>query len=285
MWRIHNDGRLEYYAAHAGKGKAPSGGRFVEYPAGISPDKISFAYPDRQGNLWLIGTYCIYRLSFNVHKEKPILQGKPLQVKALMAERNGNFWITTKEDASVRLYDKHLNLIGYLSRNGHISAHPTPFVAPVYSMMRDSRGCLWLGCKPGGLIRLMPGRQGQMQMTHIKGLNNTAVYDMKEDRWHRLWVATLGGGVNCVENMHGDAPSVYNSDNAMKHYPAGFGRVRTLEIIQRPAGSHRDMDVLLAATTSGLLVAEIGAKTDFGKLHFARHRREANRPAALAAMR
>lgn len=266
-WIVHSDGTLSYTAGD-GDGMHDY---FMERPLG----NIRLCMADRQGNLWLISSFCVYKLSFARRPFERLPQRQPAQVRGLMIDAKHRYWVATKEDATVRLYDGGNTLLGYLGRDGRLHTQYCSFGSPVYCLEQMDDGTIFMGSKPGGLFRLKEAVGGAFLVDRIGGLNCDNVYDIKADRHGHLWVATLGGGVNCITNPLNAVPTVINPDNGMGDYPHGACRkVRYLHITAN--------DVLLAATTEGLLVAKLGGKGGIRALAFKRHVREADRATSLS---
>lgn len=266
-WTIENTGRLYYYDE---KRK-----RRIEYPLDFELGKIKFCMPDRQGNLWLLGEYSVYKLCFSSHPSEPLLQKNPTLVRCLFVDDRQRYWVTTKEDATVKIMSKDNQLVGYLAPDGKITKNYVRFGSPVYCITRSSDGNIWLGTKPNGLFRLSDTGNGMYSIKKIHGLNNENIYDIREDKYHRLWIATLGGGINCVSRITSDKPLVCNMDNMMKSYPrTDYRRVRYIHITND--------GILLAATTDGLVVSDASRQKDIRKGIFRCHTREADRTNSLS---
>ncbi len=214
-----------------------------------------FEFTDRQGLLWQLRSDALYCLRPMLQPAVPVVQRQPAQIRCLARDGEGRIWITTREDATVRLFDASLNPLGYLGADGHIHQGYVSFGQPVYCVTPTRDGMIWLGSKPGGLYRYDSRRQ---QLQHIDGLPHEAVYDVKEDRRGRLWIATLGGGILCKD---GDSVSQFLAPL----------KVRYIHLTPD--------DVLLAATTEGLVVGKI--EENIKNIRFQRHLRDANRPGSL----
>lgn len=229
----------------------------------------NICFTDRQGLQWKLSRDAVY-CSRQVEQPATLLpQRQPAEVGCLARDRQGRIWVSTKADATVRLFDEKLNLLGYLTQDGRISPAYATWDAPVYSFCQTADGTIWLGSKPGGLLRLRPQGAG-FSVEHIDGLANPNVYDIKEDRQGRLWIATLGGGISCVEQPAADRPQIQNHVGNYPHDVAQ--RVRFIHIT-------RD-NVLLATTTEGLMAARL--EKDAARMHFRRHSREPNRQTSLS---
>ncbi len=200
--------------------------------------KSSRKITDRQGNVWRVAGDSIVMTHSTHSPASPWSLVKPTQVRSLMVDHTGTYWLTTKDDKTVCLYDKTNHLTGYLTPEGSLSQEYAPFSSSVYSLLQWDKDTYWLGTKPDGLYRLQ--RQGKAFAVEHISLGNAqanSIYDMKKDRNGRLWVATFDG-IYCLQN-----------DKA-EHVAGSAGwRVRNLLISQG--------NILLAATTFGLAIGKM----------------------------
>lgn len=193
---------------------------------------------DRQGNVWEVTGDSIVMTFRTPDKARAWSLAKPSQVRCLLVDNAGNYWLTTKEDKTVCLYDKTNRLLGYLTPQGTLSQGYTPFSSSVYSILQTDRDSYWLGTKPDGLYRLQ--RRGATFCVEHVSLGNAqanSIYDIKKDRNGRLWLATFDG-IYCMDR--GKTEQVNQS--------AGW-RVRNLHITQG--------NILLGATTMGLAIGKM----------------------------
>ncbi len=193
---------------------------------------------DRQGNVWRVAGDSIVMTCSSHSHARPWSLAKPTQVRNMMVDNAGNYWMTTKEDKTVCLYDKANRLLGYLTPDGSLSQSYASFSSSVYSLLQWDKDTYWLGTKPDGLYRLL--RQGKAFAVEHISLGNAqanSIYDMKKDRDGRLWIATFDG-IYCLHN------------GKVEHIAGSAGwRVRNLHI------SHGN--ILMAATTLGLAVGKM----------------------------
>lgn len=267
LWTMYYDGRLTY---------TPRGGKETPYGDGKSLEAARFCLSDKQGNLWVAATSCIYKICFPRQNGNVVRNGNGAEVKTVFVDRDKRYWIATKEDETVRIFDRGNRLVGYLAPDGRIVAGYTKFRCPIYCITQTRDGSIWLGSKPQGLFRLT-GCHGMQayRIDKIGGLGSDNVYDIKEDRWGRLWIATLGGGVCCVENPRAERPVVVKPFSGLRNYPHTLAKkVRMIHLTKD--------NVMLCATTDGLLVAKLVAGNDVRNMVFHCHTREANRKDALS---
>ena len=255
-WKLYADGHLTYQSQDGQTGTCQ---------LDITLGKSSFACTDRQGNLWLLGKYNgIYKLSPDFQRTQRLAIEPKAQVKCLFKDSSQRLWVTTKEDEAVRLYDVNsLRLLGYLGNDGRLHQQYTSFKAAVYCIFEAKDHTLWLGTKPQGIFRLKETTAGTFQIGHLTQLPNPNIYNIEEDRYGRLWVATLGGGL------------CYTPEPVPNGYPKQVAqRVRYLHLA-------KNGQVLMAATTEGLIVAKLEQQAD--QMHFLLHQREANRAQSLSS--
>ena len=194
------------------------------------------SYVDQQGLEWQLSddALCCFNRS-----EPPTcdLAIKPeAMVRCMHQDSKGRIWVATKEDAAVRLYDQQLNLLGYLSPNGRIQSQPVSFGTAVYSFAETAAGTYWLGSKPNGLYRLRESSPTSFSVDFIDDFGGHGVYDIKPDR-HRdlLWIATLGGGICCVQNCREEHPKVVGH---LGNYPSdACQNVRFIHLVEGKDGA------------------------------------------------
>lgn len=281
----HTDGNgTEWVLTHGGLLYYRDGetGQLVHHPLEVPMQDLRFGYSDRQGNLWIIFTGGVYKFTFTDNSIEYLPQEHDTHVRCIFPDRERRYWVTGRDDATVRLYDAENRLLGYLGADGRLHREATPFIAPVYCIMQSRSGDFWMGSKPGGLFRLQEERAGEWRITRYVhqdadpySLSHDHVYDIKEDDRHRLWIATLGGGVNCMENPESDRPRFIHKDNELKGYPQKLCRkVRYLHLT--------DDGMLLAATTEGLLVSRPEESGAYGRMVFKHHVKQPKQPTSLS---
>ncbi len=259
-WSLHAGGTLTYHDAAQGKE--------VVYPVTIPFNSASFVMPDRNGNLWAIDAGNIYKFVTSRQRTTPLAIEPAAEVKCLSHDSKGRYWVTTKEDAAVRLYSRHDDrLIGYLGSDGTIHPQHTSFASAVYTIHESNDGTMWLGTKPGGLYRLRPRGEGYT-VEHITHMPFKDIYHIIADRWGRLWVAALDGGI-AVSTDPTAAEPVFTIP---RNYPRYVTRARYLYIDKG--------QTLLVATSSGLLTAPLERQCD--KMKFRMYQRTGDTGSGLS---
>lgn len=272
-WIINHDGKMSY--------KSPSSGQLVDYPAEWDgAQHIHFCLADKKGNAWFTSSYGVFKLAFERKPYHLFEQQSPSQVRYFYVDKKQRYWVTTRDDATIRLYDRSNNLLGYLGKDGSLHSQYTSFGSPVYHMMQDSKGNFWFCSKPDGLFKVKETASGTFAIDNFKHQpgnshspsDNNGYYAV-EDQYGRIWMATFDGGINCTPNPQAELPTFIHYSNS-KNFPKNQGlRVRQLHIAQ----GH----ILLAATTEGLLIADI-SKKDAKQIVFKRHAKDAQRSNSLS---
>ena len=238
----------------------------------------TFEYDDRQGNRWQIGNGGISLCVPIVERTQRLDIAPAAEVKCLFRDGKNRYWVTTREDAAVRVYSHEMQLMGYLGRDGRIHADYTSFGAAIYCMYETADKTLWLGSKPYGLFRMQEEiatphsrrENGRFIISQPKDMVQQDVYNIKEDQWGRLWIATMRGGLFYTSDYRTEEPRFLTP----QQYPKDYGqRVRYLHITTK--------GVLIAAATDGLLVAKL--EKDVKNMPFHRHQRESNRAESMSS--
>ena len=241
-------------------------------PAGHSwtikaSDGYRFAMPDRQGNLWLLEQNGFSLMRFSVRQTYRFPMQRATQVRCLFRDRQQRYWVGTRDDGTLRLFAADNRLLGYLDRNGRLHADYCQFGSPVYCMAQDSRGTLWIGSKPDGMFRLTESAPGSFRVERLEQLSHGSVYDIQEDAQGRLWVATFEG-LYCLAYGKDEGVSGHGHEK-LNVKLVHSSRVRRLHFTRG--------GLLVAATTSGLLVGHVG-----GDMHFRLHVKEPRRAGSLS---
>lgn len=263
IWSLSSDGALSY------KG---SDGSDVPHPLPQAISHPTFACVDSQSNLWVICSSGLCKITTGIERATRLAQENSSEVKCLFTDSQRRIWVCTKEDHAVRLYsqdDGHL--IGYLSSEGTLRHSYAQFTTSIYCIHQSPDGTFWLGSKPDGLFRLHETSPNHFSVQHIDGLPSPNVYSISTDRFGRLWVATLGGGLCYSTDVSTPTPSFTRP----AHYPSDGSSlgVRLIHITND--------GILTAATTDGFLVSRI--ESDASKMTFHRHVRDPHRANSLSS--
>ena len=262
QWTLNSEGKLTY-RQKAAMADTP-------YPLPIPLGPLTFAMKDCQDNFWVLDYGNIYKFTTNLQHTQRLPIEPREEVKCLFTDQQGRYWVATKGDQALRIYSgSDDRLLGYLGPDGRIHQSYTRFGAAVYCMHQSKDGTIWLGTKPDGIFRLQPISAETFKIAHFTDIPMTDVYHIAEDRFGRLWVAMLGGGI-CYTNHpdeekpHFMVPKLFPKDDGQ--------RVRYLYFTKN--------DFMLAATGNGLWVSHI--EQDADKMQFRLHQRESERAGSLS---
>ena len=272
-WAIGQNGKLAYKDAVTGN--------YVDYLTdwhGVN--RIRFCTADKEGNAWYTSSYGVFKLSFRQKAYQNFPQEKSDQIRSFYLDSQQRYWITSRNDATIRLFDKRNHLLGYLGRDGQLHTGYTSFGSPVYHVLQDSKGIYWLCSKPGGLFRLTETADGVFDIEQFRhdiadnnSISHNDLYYAIEDQYGRLWIATFDGGINCIQDPQSRKPTFLHYGNGLQ-VPEDKGlRVRQFLITRQ--------HYLIAATTNGLLVADISPK-DARQIVFKCHVKDIHRSNSLS---
>jgi signal transduction histidine kinase/DNA-binding response OmpR family regulator/ligand-binding sensor domain-containing protein len=196
----------------------------------ISDDKIALRFfygnIDKDGLLWLSSTTNgIYKISFPPHSftffrsdlfTLPNKFNDDEGIRSLFQTKNGTLWVGTRWGDVYCLHP-----------SGEIQNYFKGTLGNVYHFMEDDKGALWMSTKGAGLIKAefnVKAPQG-IRITRytynpadVSSISSNKVYYTYEDRHHRIWVCTYGGGLNLIEERNGKV-IFHNKNNDFKHYP------------------------------------------------------------------
>ena len=204
----------------------------------LSDNMVYSLYLDRQQNVWIgtmhSGVNCLPHMRndficFVPSYTENSLSGKHL--RDMLCDKEGNVWISS-EDGFLNVFQPktmtfrnvHVseykggsnrlalldqgttiwsgifkNGLDVISKQSFSVQHYSPRQlglneeGSVYSLLKDHTGRVWLGTGAGLYVQ-----DKGMHFKRISALPGIYVLDMAEDRYHRIWIATIGYGVYCV---------------------------------------------------------------------------------------
>lgn len=192
------------------------------------------AFPDKQGNLWLsTRSHGLEKVIFNDDVFKSTVLDPNIHstinndVRSVFEDSAQNRWIATK-GGKIYIYDTNNVQLGYLCKDGRIG-NGEPIEGVSYCIMEDHQKNIWLGTRGVGVYKLTPDKNPKSyQVKHFKNspadlysLSNNNVYSIHEDKYHRIWIGSYGGGLDYMDNSHDGR--FYNVKNNLKNYPIQFG--------------------------------------------------------------
>ena len=207
-------------------------------------------FRDKEGNTWSIHRYDIDKTTMPHHPATIVEGTENVQARAFMKDDKHRWWLATKEDECIRLYDSDNRLIGYLGSDGRVHSQKTSFGYRAYCIMTAHNGDVWIGCKPGALLRLRERADGTFEIKRITHpqLTCDVIYHIEEDVNRHLWLATFGDGVMCIPDPEAPAPECINFIGNGT-FSKGKCRVKRLLITRN--------NRIVCATTNGLAIGTI----------------------------
>lgn len=220
-----------------------------------NPPKIKKIYFDKQNNLWIAKQpKGLIKVSFK--KDLFSLSVPDLaeysstnELRSIMEDADHNIWVGSK-NGDIQVYDRNKLFIGFLNSTGRLSRQAENFDA-AYALLQDKKGNIWIGTRNKGLIRLIPNGKLNYRIKYYKNdpvdrfsLSCNSIFSLKEDKLGRIWIGTLGGGINYIDR---DGRFIHPG-NELPDYPARFSRIKNICI------DHQDN--LWLATTSGVLLCK-----------------------------
>lgn len=202
----------------------------LNHPQLWNAKKVHFSiFLDRQGALWVssmrwLGKVVMPKSDF--HTRTLPSGGKNPEVDQALRSilfADSLLWVGTRGGA-LQTYDLDYKLQATY-----------PIGAP-YCMMKDRKGRYWVGTKGRGVfVGKRVGGPTQYQFTQYKysrddlySLSVNDVYDIHEDGEGHVWVATMGGGLNLVDERDGTLRFI-NYRNEWVDYPMkSSAKVRAL---------------------------------------------------------
>ncbi|NDW12253.1 hybrid sensor histidine kinase/response regulator [Bacteroides sp. 214] len=194
-------------------------------------------FPKKQFNLFELHLFS---------KQKNI-QSENRGVKSLYQAKNGDIWAGTRWGELYRI-----NSSGQLKQ---VFSSENSFIGNVYHVMEDTKGNLWFSTKGNGLIKAQPdilAPEG-FRFTHFVNdvnlpstINHNDVYFTYEDTKGRVWVGSMGGGLNLVREEGGEI-TFKNKGNGFKFYPS-YGQYIEVRSITEDADGR-----IWVGTTDGLM--------------------------------
>lgn len=188
--------------------------------AGIN--KYSSLYQDSDSLLWVTttnqGVYCLTTPP-RLFRLITLPDNDQTGVRCLYQMHNGNILVSTRS-RNVYIYDANGNLQKTLPYSQY-------GIGAVYYAMEDNQGRLWLSTKGDGLVLGIPdaSKPSGYQLTHYRhdpanpnSISGNNVYMTLVDSQQHLWVCTLDGGLNLV-NEQGEI-TFYHWRNGFANYPS-----------------------------------------------------------------
>jgi ligand-binding sensor domain-containing protein len=234
---------------------------------GLSGDFITALLTDREGNIWLATDGGLDRFREFSVSTLSLKQGlSNASILSVLADRDGSVWLSTRrglnrwnkgqitifgdsrmngllngtyagsmfQDTRGRIWASTLREFGYLDNDRFVPMKNVPG-GPVYSIIEDPSGSLWIANKDLGLIRLSPDGQIQQTPWTRMGHEDYALTLAVDPLRRGLWAGFYRGGLAYFAD--GQVRASYSTADGL-----GEGRVNGLRF---------DRDGTLWAATEG----------------------------------
>lgn len=240
---------------------------------------LRYATTDTQGNVWFCSKVGLHRLTIGTAPYTIVSHASPSMLRTSFRDSAGRVWLSWSDAGCLAVYAPDLSSPMYVTRDGSLSPKPEPFGAAVYSITETRPGEIWLGTKPDGLYRLTECADGSYSVSRF--INDPAdfstpsgvsYYDGAVDASGRLWLASMGGGIDVVAEPSAARPAFIRL-SAFRNYPSQALSVRHICILND--------SMAVAATTGGLLAFNIPSSVDDDSMRFVLHVSEPGREMSL----
>ena len=157
----------------------------------LTDNSLLRIYTDRSGGVW-IGTYkngvAYYSPSFAKFNTIPLGD-----VCTITQDKQGNYWCGT-DDSGIVSYNPKTG-----QRQIYGKAQTGLNSDVVVSSISMSDGTMYFGTFNGGMVRYRNGQWKTYDTTSPLKLVHQSIWALGEDKYHRLLIGTLGGGVMIVD--------------------------------------------------------------------------------------
>ena len=218
----------------------------------VANKALRYAFTDAHGNVWLVSKAGLHRVTLGSDEYTLLRHTPSSMLRTSHLDSAGRLWMSWSDAKSLGVSDDgNPSSVRYVRPDGSLSVLPTSFGASVYSIIEVSSSEIWLGSKPDGLFRLRERPDGLgytvQHFYHDSSRDDTpsgkSYYDGTVDSKGRLWLASMGSGVDVVD-ITAQSPGFVNIARR-EGYPREAMQVRRIIIVGDT--------MAVAATTGGLL--------------------------------
>ena len=165
----------------------------------ISENTLRNIYMDDHGLVW-VGSF---KNGMNMYKEgsASMMNVEVGDINAVAEDRFGNYWLGSNDRG----------ILVYNPKRQEVVAHYTKENSPLFGNIMvgaysASDGSIWFGGYNSGLTRCIPKNDsGETTIINYHytgeagGLATDNVWSVTEDKWHRIWIGTLGAGIQMLD--------------------------------------------------------------------------------------
>ena len=164
----------------------------------ISDNTLRKVFESNDGSVW-IGTY-----KNGVNQYVPglssLMSVELGDITTAIEDKRGNYWLGTN-DSGILVYNPTTGeVVNHFTKDNSGLASNI-----VVGSWAASDGTFWFGSYNGGLTHAIPSASDPIQATIINyqakpgELANNSVWALNEDKWGRIWISTLGGGLQMLD--------------------------------------------------------------------------------------
>lgn len=183
----------------------------------ISDDKVYYTFQDSHGRIWA----CTYggglnlmvqrngkTIFINKNNELKSYPGNDLyqNVRQIVEDKNHTLWVATT-DGLLAFDADFKNASKILFNNFRQNGNTTVVDNDIYSLLKDSRGNIWISIFGCGLnkVAFYNEKTGRIKLTPLTANNQQSniVSTITEDSSHRLWF-TSENGLSCIDEDNGN---------------------------------------------------------------------------------
>jgi hypothetical protein len=161
--------------------------------------------------------------------EQPVTRSDN-EIRGICYDNKNRLWLGAK-NGKLNVY-QHGNRLMDIFDNDQVAG-------PVYSIVQDSHGNIWLGTKGNGLYKAIPVNKDETKyhLVHFafdkddaNSLPCNEIYALLEDRQGRMWVGSFDKGLFLIQDA-GDGVKFVQGGDAFKNYPKEiFNKIRHLAL-------------------------------------------------------
>jgi ligand-binding sensor domain-containing protein len=166
----------------------------------LSDNTLRTIYLDNNNTVW-IGTFKngVDQFIPGVSSLRSLELG---DITTTCEDKYGNYWLGTN-DIGILVYNPKTNeVVNHFTKDNSGLANNI-----IVGSWPASDGTIWFGSYNGGLTRAIPSASDPTQATIVNiqatgkpgELANNSVWALNEDKWGRIWISTLGGGLQMLD--------------------------------------------------------------------------------------
>ncbi|WP_195588388.1 hybrid sensor histidine kinase/response regulator transcription factor [Bacteroides finegoldii] len=157
----------------------------------IKSDFLLSIMEDNAGNIWVssefTGITCLKIINEGAHRiypgQKQPHRDYSSNIRLISSQKNGSIWIGN-HDGSIFVYD---SLLSVQKEEYHYDSN-------IYAVAEDASGTIWKGSRSNGIY--IGSKNYSHDEKDITSLSFDEVFDILKDSKGRMWIGTLGGGLN-----------------------------------------------------------------------------------------